>query len=96
MIYSNPKNGLQIEFPEWEEPTELRWLNGVPFGGARTDAKEVYMEQMMEYDRAIKICDCCGGEGWMEEIDYKKVNSASIDIPYKKVECNNCNGTGRV
>lgn len=40
------------------------------------------------------ICEACGGEGWVEEIDYLKVNSATIDIPYKKVICEKCQGEG--
>lgn len=39
-------------------------------------------------------CPDCNGEGWVEEIDWRKVNSATIDIPYKKVKCEKCDGTG--
>ena len=39
-------------------------------------------------------CDLCDGEKWVEVIDEAKVNSATIDIPYKKVECPKCKGEG--
>jgi len=39
-------------------------------------------------------CADCNGEGRVEEIDWWKVHSATIDIPYKYVKCEKCDGTG--
>ena len=39
-------------------------------------------------------CPDCNGEGWIEEIDYLKVHSATIDVPYKYTKCEKCDGTG--
>jgi len=43
-------------------------------------------------EHCSEICEQCGGEGWVEEIDYLKVNSATIDIPYKRIICDKCDG----
>jgi len=41
-------------------------------------------------------CPDCNGEGRVDEIDYSKVNSATIDIPYKSVPCDKCKGEGKI
>lgn len=40
-------------------------------------------------------CPDCEG-GFVEIVDEAKVNSATIDIPYKKIKCETCNGTGSI
>jgi len=40
------------------------------------------------------VCPDCNGEGYIDEIDYKRVNSTSIDVPYKLVICQFCDGQG--
>ena len=49
-----------------------------------------YCDICKDHTTALIPCEECGGEGWVEVIDHTKVNSASIDIPYKKIKCENC------
>lgn len=54
------------------------------------------IEEDEEEEKKDDTCEDCGGEGWIEEIDYLRVNSATIDIPYKKVMCQKCGGNGTI
>lgn len=42
-----------------------------------------------------KDCPYCN-EGTIDVIDESKVNSATIDIPYKSIPCEKCEGTGKI
>lgn len=41
-----------------------------------------------------ETCSECDGTGEVEIIDQSRVNSRTIDIPYKKIKCELCDGTG--
>lgn len=41
-------------------------------------------------------CPECKGEGKVEVEDKYRIYDLIIDIPYRKVECHECDGTGEV
>ena len=41
-----------------------------------------------------KRCPLCNGQGEVDEIDQSRVTSQTIDPPYHKVTCNECEGVG--
>lgn len=43
------------------------------------------------------ICPDCGGEGWVEVVDETKLyGKPVIDVPYKQIMCETCNGEGEI
>jgi len=41
-------------------------------------------------------CEACGGEGGHAVLDYSRINTATIDPPYRDVVCEECEGEGVV
>lgn len=41
-----------------------------------------------------RTCPECNGEGEVDIIDYLRVNSRTIDVPYKTITCPECDGEG--
>jgi len=62
------------------------------------DIDMMYCRHCNDHATFIDVSDCpdCNGTGETDVIDTSKVNSQTIDIPYKKVKCENCNGEGWV
>ena len=92
MKYINPKNGLEIEYDEY-----------LSFGdvlceqcGNQIDTDTYYCPECREFVGGCVVCDVCGGEGIVDELDYSKINGQTITPPYHKVKCENCNGEGRI
>jgi len=47
-----------------------------------------------EHCEGEEVCPECNGSGRVDEIDESRINSHTIDIPYKKVSCEKCKGEG--
>jgi len=48
------------------------------------------------HEHCALVCELCGGDGYVDMIDESKINSRTIDVPYKNVICPECSGDGEV
>lgn len=53
-------------------------------------------EDEIKYDEHYKKCEECDGKGVVDVIDQRRINSRTIDVPYKTVTCEKCDGNGYI
>ena len=64
------------------------------FGDAESLCEVIALKH--SYDKRDTTCPECSGSGNMDELYKSKINSQTISPPYHSVECNACEGSGRI